>query len=78
LTIFALCFSCNLICPTSTYRTIHFFANSDKAKLELGWAPKHTFLTDVDELAKAYFASGRDKKEIDFSIDDKIIQALGK
>lgn len=52
-------------------RTTHFFANSDKAKAHLGWQPKHTFLKDVDSLAKAYMASGRDKKEIDFSIGER-------
>mmetsp|Transcript_1971 Transcript_1971/g.4448 ORF Transcript_1971/g.4448 Transcript_1971/m.4448 type:complete len:360 (+) Transcript_1971:37-1116(+) len=60
------------------FRTIHFFANSDKAKMELGWQPKHSFVGDVNDLVDAYFASGRDKKDIDFSIDDKIIQAMRK
>jgi len=67
-----------LFASSCHHRTIHFFANSDKAKLELGWQPKHNFVGDADELVKAYLASGRDKKEIDFSIDDKIIQAMSK
>lgn len=59
-------------------RTIHFFANPDKAKMELGWQPKHNFMQDVNDLVEAYYASGRDKKDVDFSIDDKIIQAVSK
>lgn len=62
--------------PLLQNRTIHFYANSDKAKMHLGWTPKHDFLKDVDELTKAYFASGRDKKDIDFTIDDKIISSV--
>lgn len=36
---------CLLLCSCST---VHFFANSDKAKRDLGWKPKHNFLKDVD------------------------------
>jgi hypothetical protein len=58
------------------HRTIHFCANSDKAKRELGWAPRHTFLGDVDAMVRDYTASGRQNKDIDFSIDDKILAAM--
>lgn len=57
-------------------RTTHFFASAEKAKRELGWTPKHDFLSDVDELVKDYLASGRQDAEIDFSIDDKILAAM--
>lgn len=57
------------------FRAGHFFASSDKAKRELGWAPRHTFLQDVDELVSEYIASGRAAKEIDFSADDRVLAA---
>ncbi|KAG2448836.1 hypothetical protein HYH02_006187 [Chlamydomonas schloesseri] len=60
------------------FRTVHFFASADKAKRELGWKPKHDFQKDVQGLVNDYKANGRDKKEVDFSIDDKILAALGK
>jgi hypothetical protein len=55
---------------------VHFFASSDKAKRELGWKPAHDFLSDVDALVADYKASGRTSKDIDFSIDDKILAAV--
>ena len=58
---------------TRPSRTGHFFASSDKAKRELGWQPQHTFVGDADALVEAYKASGREEKEIDFSVDDKIL-----
>jgi nucleoside-diphosphate-sugar epimerase len=60
------------------FRTEHFFASADKAKRELGWTPKHDFLADVADRVAEYKALGRDKKEgIDFSVDDKVLAALG-
>jgi nucleoside-diphosphate-sugar epimerase len=58
------------------FRTIHFFASSEKAKRELGWTPKHTFLDDVKDLVEDYKRLGRESKEIDFTIDDKIIASV--
>lgn len=58
------------------FRTVHFFASAEKAKRELGWRPKHDFLKDCDDLVAAYKASGREKKEIDFAVDDKILAAV--
>ncbi|KAI8477102.1 MAG: NAD(P)-binding protein [Monoraphidium minutum] len=58
------------------FRTVHFFASSEKAKRELGWKPKHDFLADAPALVAAYKASGRQNKDIDFSVDDKILSAL--
>ena len=57
------------------FRTVHFFASSEKAKRELGWTPKHNFLADVKDLVEDYKKQGREAKEIDFTIDDKIIAA---
>lgn len=59
------------------FRTVHFFASSEKAKRELGWKPQHTFLKDVGALVKEYADSGRVEKEMDFSVDDKILSAVG-
>jgi nucleoside-diphosphate-sugar epimerase len=58
------------------FRTVHFFASSDKAKRELGWQPRHDFISDVPTLVREYTASGRQNKDIDFSTDDKILSAL--
>ena len=33
-------------------------------------------MSDVPELVKAYEASGRTSKDIDFSVDDKILAAM--
>lgn len=57
-------------------RTVHFFASSDKAKAQLKWSPKHSFTSDVQDLCNAYTSSDRANKDIDFSVDDKILAAL--
>jgi nucleoside-diphosphate-sugar epimerase len=56
-------------------RIVHFFASAEKAKRELGWAPQHNFLADVDALVAEYQAQGRQDKEVDFSNDDKVLAA---
>ena len=58
------------------FRTGHFFASSEKAKRELSWKAKHSFTEDVNELVKAYKDSGRAEKDIDFSVDDKILSSV--
>lgn len=58
------------------FRAVHFFASADKAKQVLGWQPQHNFMKDVDQLVKDYIASGRLEKDIDFSVDDKILAAV--
>jgi nucleoside-diphosphate-sugar epimerase len=60
------------------FRPGHFFANSDKTKAVLNWKPAHTFGGDAPALVAAYRASGRDKKDVDFSVDDAILAAAGK
>jgi nucleoside-diphosphate-sugar epimerase len=57
------------------FRTVHFFASSDKAKRVLGWKPQHTFLADVPQRLEEYNASGRAGKEMDFSADDLCLAA---
>ena len=59
------------------FRTEHFIALVEKAKRELGWQPAHAFLDDVPSLVDAYKASGALDKDIDFSADDKILEAVG-
>lgn len=58
------------------FRTGHFIASADKAKRELGWTPRHDFLADVSSMVREYTSSGRQSKDIDFSIDDKILAAV--
>ena len=57
------------------FRTGHFFASSDKAKKALGWNAQHSFTGDIAQLVQAYKDSGRESKEIDFSVDDKILSS---
>jgi len=59
------------------FRSCHFFASVDKAKLELGWTPKHDFVADAKDLVDEYKKSGRIIENIDFSLDDKILAAVG-
>lgn len=58
------------------FRAVHFFASSDKAKRELGWRPAHDFMKDVKSLCDAYISSGRQNRDINFSIDDRILAAI--
>jgi dTDP-glucose 4,6-dehydratase len=58
---------------------LRYAIDASKIQRELGWAPKHDFLSDVADRVAEYKALGRDKKEgIDFSVDDKVLAALGK
>ncbi|MBD1905620.1 NAD-dependent epimerase/dehydratase family protein [Funiculus sociatus GB2-A5] len=57
-------------------RTQHFFAAVDKAKTELGWHPEYDLISGLkDSFLNDYLASGRDKAEVDFSVDDEILKA---
>ena len=57
-------------------RTQHFFASVDKAKTELGWHPEYDLISGLkDSFLNDYLASGRDKAEVDFSVDDEILKA---
>ena len=59
------------------FRTVHFYASSAKAMAKLGWEPKHPNLekTMKDRYAE-YCASGRDKKEMTFELDEKVLTTL--
>lgn len=55
-------------------RTQHFFAAIEKAKADLNWQPEYDLVSGLkDSFQNDYLASGRDKTEIDFSVDDEIL-----
>ncbi|MEO0948354.1 MAG: NAD-dependent epimerase/dehydratase family protein [Cyanobacteria bacterium J06641_5] len=57
-------------------RLQHFFTDIHKAKTDLGWQPQFDLVTGLRDSLKAdYLASGRDKAEVDFSLDDEILAA---
>ncbi|NJN73570.1 MAG: NAD-dependent epimerase/dehydratase family protein [Limnothrix sp. RL_2_0] len=57
-------------------RSQHFMADISKALNDLDWQPKYDLIAGLKEsFANDYLASGRDKKEIDFSTDDQILKA---
>ncbi|PSN16381.1 3-beta hydroxysteroid dehydrogenase [filamentous cyanobacterium CCT1] len=57
-------------------RVQHFFTAIDKAQAELGWAPTYDLVTGLkDSFQNDYLASGRDKAEVDFAVDDMILGA---
>lgn len=57
-------------------RVQHFFADVNKAKTELRWQPEFDLVSGLkDAFQNDYLASGRDKAEIDFSLDDAILQS---
>lgn len=57
-------------------RVQHFFTAIDKAQAELGWAPTYDLVAGLkDSFQNDYLASGADKAEVDFSLDEKILGA---
>ena len=55
-------------------RLQHFFADVHKAMNELNWQPEFDLVSGLkDSFENDYLASGRDKAEIDFSVDDEIL-----
>ncbi|MCL6433389.1 MAG: NAD-dependent epimerase/dehydratase family protein [Leptolyngbyaceae cyanobacterium HOT.MB2.61] len=55
-------------------RTQHFFASIQKAKAELNWQPEYDLISGLkDSFQNDYLTSGRDKAEVDFSLDDEIL-----
>ncbi|HLO48419.1 MAG TPA: NAD-dependent epimerase/dehydratase family protein [Kamptonema sp.] len=58
-------------------RVQHFFASVNKAMSELNWKPEFDLISGLkDSFHNDYLTSGRDKAEIDFSVDDEILQAV--
>ncbi|MBW4683712.1 MAG: NAD-dependent epimerase/dehydratase family protein [Komarekiella atlantica HA4396-MV6] len=57
-------------------RVQHFFASVNKAITELSWQPEYDLISGLqDSLENDYLASGRDKTDVDFSVDEEILQA---
>lgn len=60
------------------FRLQHFFASIEKATRELDWQPEFDLIAGLEDSFKNdYLASGRDRKEIDFSTDEEILNAIG-
>lgn len=58
-------------------RVQHFFASVNKAITELNWQPKYDLISGLkDSFQNDYLANGRDKAEVDFSVDEEILQGL--
>lgn len=55
-------------------RVQHFFADITKAKRDLNWQPEYDLVSGLrDSFENDYLAKGRDKAEVDFSIDEEIL-----
>ena len=58
-------------------RVQHFFAEVNKAMQDLNWQPEYDLISGLkDSFVNDYLASGRDKAEIDFSLDDQILETI--
>lgn len=58
-------------------RMQHFFADISKAQKELNWQPKYNLVSGLKEsFENDYLSSGRDKIELDFSLDNEIITQI--
>ncbi|MEH2347367.1 MAG: NAD-dependent epimerase/dehydratase family protein [Nostoc sp.] len=58
-------------------RVQHFFASVNKAQTELNWHPEYDLISGLqDSLENDYLANTKDKADIDFSVDDEILQAV--
>lgn len=56
-------------------RTQHFFASIEKAIAQLNWQPQFDLISGLkDSFQNDYLPVGRDCAEIDFSMDDEILQ----
>ncbi|MGB8701021.1 MAG: NAD-dependent epimerase/dehydratase family protein [Thermosynechococcaceae cyanobacterium] len=58
-------------------RMQHFFAEIRKAQADLHWTPEFDLVAGLkDSFQNDYLANGRDRAEIDFSLDDLILQQM--
>ncbi len=58
-------------------RLQHFFADVNKAMTELNWQPEYDLVSGLkDSFQNDYLASGRDRADIDFSVDEEILAAI--
>lgn len=63
------------------FRPRHFFADPGKAQDKLGWEPQVSgtpegIAASIKECYEEYVKLGLDKAEVDFSLDDKIMEAM--
>ncbi|KAJ7972796.1 chloroplast stem-loop binding protein of 41 kDa [Quillaja saponaria] len=58
------------------FRNMHFYAEPRAAKEILGWHSTTSLPADLKERYDEYVKIGRDKKPIQFEIDDKILESL--
>lgn len=59
-------------------RAQHFFASIQKAITDLDWQPEFDLISGLkDSFQNDYLATGRDKAEVDFSVDDEILKQVG-
>lgn len=58
-------------------RVQHFFADVNKAMVELNWKPQFDLVSGLkDSFQNDFLASGRHQSEVSFSVDDEIIEAM--
>ncbi|XP_062085821.1 chloroplast stem-loop binding protein of 41 kDa a, chloroplastic [Humulus lupulus] len=58
------------------FRNMHFYAEPRAAKEILGWQATTNLPEDLKERLDEYIQIGRDKKEVKFELDDKILESL--
>ncbi|XP_031121964.1 chloroplast stem-loop binding protein of 41 kDa a, chloroplastic [Ipomoea triloba] len=58
------------------FRNMHFYAEPRAAKAILGWEGTTNLPEDLKERFEEYVKIGRDKKEMKFELDDKILESL--
>ncbi|KAL2944821.1 Chloroplast stem-loop binding protein of 41 kDa a chloroplastic [Bienertia sinuspersici] len=58
------------------FRSMHFYAEPRAAKEILGWQATTYLPDDLKERYEEYVKIGRDKKDMKFEMDDKILQAV--
>ncbi|MED6156584.1 Chloroplast stem-loop binding protein of 41 kDa a, chloroplastic [Stylosanthes scabra] len=58
------------------FRNMHFYAEPRAAQTKLGWSSTTYLPEDLKERFEEYVKIGRDKKTIQFELDDKILEAL--
>ncbi|MEH2328019.1 NAD-dependent epimerase/dehydratase family protein [Nostoc sp.] len=55
-------------------RVQHFFASVNKAQTELNWHPEYDLISGLqDSLENDYLANAKDKADVDFSVDEEIL-----
>ncbi|XP_028789283.1 chloroplast stem-loop binding protein of 41 kDa a, chloroplastic [Neltuma alba] len=58
------------------FRNMHFYAEPRAAKVKLGWTCSTNLPEDLKERFDEYVKIGRDKKDMKFELDDKILESL--